>query len=356
VGETKAKSAASLRLVSYNVLSDSLDSPTHYLHCDPKDLDHETRFRRVEAQLVEQMEAGAVLCLQEVSRNWGGRLTPLFEKHGYMYASALTGSKFGGYMGQCIAWPVNKFRSVETEAIRVSDTVDGWPERPRRKPVEPATLHSTLTPYFRDLLGITKPARPPFEPWKEAEKRHNAVVMARLQDKESGEIFCVGTYHMPCLFGSDLKCQVMSIHLALLFQHAQRFAGKDPLIIAGDFNVKVFDPLYAYMSTGKMPPGHPQNPTSTSPLPKFSLDFRKMKSAYLECNGSEPEFTNLAKSAFNDTRFIETLDYIWLSDDFSVKGVRELPSKQSVIDAGIQSYPNSENPSDHVMVWADLAL
>ena len=81
-----------------------------------------------------------------------------------------------------------------------------------------------------------------------------------------------------------------------------------------------------------------------------------MKSAYLECNGSEPEFTNLAKSAFNDTRFIETLDYIWLSDDFSVKGVRELPSKQSVIDAGIQSYPNSENPSDHVMVWADLAL
>merc|ERR1712166_1137327 len=96
-----------VRIAQYNILSDPLDAPDHYIHCDPNDLDHEIRFQRVAAKLEEQMRAGAVLCLQEVSRNWAGRLIPLFEKHGYTYASALTGSKFGGYMGQCLAWPPN---------------------------------------------------------------------------------------------------------------------------------------------------------------------------------------------------------------------------------------------------------
>ena len=127
-------------------------------------------------------------------------------------------------------------------------------------------------------------------------------------------------------------------------------------IVAGDFNIKTYDPLYDYMSTGEMAEDHPQNPTSTSPLPNFRLSFQPMHSAYKLCNGAEPEFTNLAKSSMNETRFIETLDYIWLSDEFLVNRVRELPSKQSVIDAGIESFPNHDNPSDHVMIWADLSL
>ena len=34
----------------------------------------------------------------------------------YMYASALTGSKFGGYMGQCLAWPTSRFAAVKVIA------------------------------------------------------------------------------------------------------------------------------------------------------------------------------------------------------------------------------------------------
>ena len=38
----------------------------------------------------------------------------------------------------------------------------------------------------------------------------------------------VSTYHMPCLFGSDEKVQVMTNHAALAAQEALRFAGPNP--------------------------------------------------------------------------------------------------------------------------------
>merc|ERR1712166_1393968 len=183
-----------VRIAQYNILSDSLDAPDHYIHCDPNDLDHEIRFQRVAAKLEEQMRAGAVLCLQEVSRNWAGKLIPLFEKHGYTYASALTGSKFGGYMGQCLAWPAKRFEAADISTIRVADTAEGWPKWPK-----PASLG------WWGRLRNHKPEKLPFCPWKTAESKHNGVVLVRLVEKESKKSFVVGTYHMPCMFGSDDK-------------------------------------------------------------------------------------------------------------------------------------------------------
>ena len=34
-------------------------------------------------------------------------------------------------------------------------------------------------------------------------------VIAKLKAKSTGATFVVGTYHMPCLFGTDEKCQTM---------------------------------------------------------------------------------------------------------------------------------------------------
>jgi hypothetical protein len=56
----------------------------------------------------------------------------------------------------------------------------------------------------------------------------------------------VVTYHMPCLFGSDEKCQVVAAHVALLMQAAQRFAQALPLVVAGDFNFKPGEASTAY--------------------------------------------------------------------------------------------------------------
>lgn len=77
VGGTK------LRLASYNILSDSLCDAESFDCCDPADVDPDTRLARIKVKLAAEMEAGAVICLQEVSRHWAGELVPLFEKHGY---------------------------------------------------------------------------------------------------------------------------------------------------------------------------------------------------------------------------------------------------------------------------------
>lgn len=350
--QAQCKSMANMRVVTYNVLSDSLDAPDHYTFCDPKDLDGETRFQRVCAKLEVEMNQGAILCLQEVSRTWGAKLVPFFEKHGYTHTTALTGSKFGGYMGQCIAWPSKKFKAIEIETIRASDTVEGWPtpEKPAAAKDVPLTLWQRIVDEKPEKVKLE---RPPFNPWTEAEKRHNAFIMARLQDKESGKQFSLATYHMPCLFGSDAKCSVMTIHLALLFQAAERFAKGEPLIVTGDFNMKPDSSQYALVTNGSLPVGHPQNPES--PMPDFKLAVRPMRSAYVVHSGSEPEYTNLARTKFNkDGSFIETLDYIWISEHVSVTAVRALPTRAS--QAGVHSNPTKDEPSDHIMISADVAF
>jgi mRNA deadenylase 3'-5' endonuclease subunit Ccr4 len=58
--------AASVRVASYNVLSDSLCRASHYVHSAPGDLENGARLLRVKAKLQEEMDKGAVICLQEV--------------------------------------------------------------------------------------------------------------------------------------------------------------------------------------------------------------------------------------------------------------------------------------------------
>ena len=72
--------------------------------------------------------------------------------------------------------------------------------------------------------------------------------------------------------------------------------------------------------------------------------------------GTEPEFTNFAKRAFsNGEEFCETLDYIWLSDQWQVEGVVPLPSRKEV-PPDVESFPSASEPSDHMLIGAQLSL
>ena len=144
--------------------------------------------------------------LSQVSHNWVGRLIPLFEKHGYTYASALTGghlshttpnsqstaasidnhlilsryiagSKFGGYMGQCLAciWPAKRFEAADISTIRVADTVGGWPKLPK-----PASLGCW------GRLMSHKPQKLPLCPWESVESKHN------------GRFLCINSFIGSC--------------------------------------------------------------------------------------------------------------------------------------------------------------
>ena len=338
--------APTLKIRSYNVLSDGLCDAKGFDCCPPEDVDNPTRLARVKAKLAAEMRDGAVICLQEVSRNWAGELVPLFEQHGYNHMTALSGSPFAGYMGQALAWPTARYTAEQVEAKRVSETVD-WP-RPKPKG------------------KVQKPVRgsdpgPPFDPRVAALRRHNCTILARLREKDSGRSFCVATYHMPCLFGSDEKCQVMVLHASWLMQHAQKWAAGDPLVVAGDFNIKPGDPTYDMIVEGEIAPGHPHYPRAAPPDASaaeaaWTPGAAPMRSAYAERNGAEPEFTNLARRGFTGgDEFCETLDYLWLSPEWDVAGVVPLPARKSLPEQ-IMSFPSSDEPSDHILVGADLGL
>jgi hypothetical protein len=67
-----AGAPTAFRVATYNVLSSHLASPEHFRRCKPEDLAASARLPRVLAKLQAEVDAEAVICLQEVSMTWAG--------------------------------------------------------------------------------------------------------------------------------------------------------------------------------------------------------------------------------------------------------------------------------------------
>ena len=358
LAEAAAAPPGFVRVVSYNVLSSHLCEPDHFLKCAPADLDPATRRQRVEALLKPQCEAEAVICLQEMSVQWVGEMAPFFEKAGYTVVSGNYGNPFNGYMGCSLAWPAKRFEAEAVDIKRAAD-VKPWPKRPK-KPLPPRLAQTWRA--IKRIWGLGEEPQPPFNPHEEASRRHNMLVSARLRCKRSGKLVSVTTYHMPCLFGSDAKCQVMTYHAALAAQHARAFAQGAPFVLAGDFNFKPHDAPYQLLTTSELPTDHPHMPPPNPGDTWRPTIAAPLASAYVAADGAEPEFTNLAVTKFNkpdEPPFCETLDYIFLGDGAKFKwralSVRSLPKRAEVLPT-CSSYPSATEPSDHTAIWVDLEL
>ncbi|CAK0891466.1 unnamed protein product, partial [Prorocentrum cordatum] len=144
--------------------------------------------------------------------------------------------------------------------------------------------------------------------------------------------------------------KVMVIHTALACQCAQRFAGRTPLIFAGDWNFKPGSAPYQLVTTGNLPEDHPDHPGYPKDEPwRIEDGLRPMRSAYAEANpGGEPEFTNYAWVRNDIDPFIGTLDYIFVSRASKVTGVGKLPRVQSCGSP----LPTAKEPSDHLLLSA----
>lgn len=385
-----------VRVVTYNVLSSSLCEPDYYVKCKPGDLDPTVRLARVKEQLSPHLEVGAVICLQEVSSEWAGDLHSHFERHGYSFVTGLYGSRFNGYMGVGLAWPTARFTSEAVDISRASDTKP-WPQAPPLPPPPPkptnapAAALAALRAGWEAGKGVCFASwrkwvdgPPPLDPWKEAQRRENILLSARLKCRASGALFSVSTYHMPCLFGSDSKLQVMTVHAALAARHAAAFAGEGvPFVLAGDWNFKPQDAPYELFRQGALPKGNRHLPApreSDAWAPELE---GRLASAYAICNGREPEFTNKAWTRGASESFVGTLDYIFLGcggvrqqlgpappegegggatpagEEPGARAWRVLkvkPLKALSAVEGVLSYPVADEPSDHVLIWADLQL
>lgn len=329
------------RFVTYNILSSHFSEPEHFVKCDRADLNPETRLKRVMGKLLPEMAQQSIICLQEVSTLWAGEFHRFFVEQGYYLVTGLYGYPKSGYMGVAIAFPLGKYQLLETKIERLSDRRD-WPK------LSPLTIAGRN--FLQGLVRLwnKKQAKHLEHPIAHAKRRMNQIIFLRLRHKETEEKLAVGTYHMPCVYYAP---QVMTIHTAMLIQGIQELAKNDPFVLTGDFNIRPTQPQYQLITTGSMDRTDPAYPPIISGdrwRPELEIPLR---SAYREALGQEPEFTNYAQTR-KKPPFQETLDYIWLSPQWQVLSTLPLPSRNDVTS----SFPNAEEPSDHMLLAAQLQL
>lgn len=317
------------------------------------------------------VEAGAIICLQEVSRKWAGRLHTLFASSDYVFTVSHYGRRFNGYMGVGLAYPRRDFALQEQHTVVVAEQKE-WPRPPAPGLLGRAWGAATAIPrgVATGLCTGLTAATPSFlasaasaaaskcgcrrvasvfaseeTPWEMAERRSNTLVFARLRHRVSGQRFAIGTYHMPCKFQVPA---MMVIHAALVSQTMQRLSGDDPHVLAGDFNFKPhsqhLDPCYSLMTTGRVDPGHPAYPTPPGPWEPWRPVVEPMVSAYAAVLGHEPLYTN------NVEVFCDTLDYIFCSKGVRPVAVVALPAEQG------EPQPTPSEPSDHLLIGATVKI
>lgn len=339
------------RIVSYNVLSPYLASPTHFTTLNPDHLVASARLGVVLSKLEEEVKSNAIICLQEVSQDWAGDFHTFFANRGYHMAGGLYGKKFNGYMGVCLAWPVSTLETIHVDISRLSDKKEGgWPREDDKGALSQLVdgVWSLVARPMRQW-GLVK--EEVTDHWVVSRNRFNILITATLKDKSTGQAFCVGTYHMPCAYYAPM---IMTIHSDLALRHVQRIAheqGDLPYVLGGDFNIKPSDAMYRMLTGGGLDRVDPCYPT-----PKNSFEWaptaRPVRSAYAVAGG-EPDFTNFARVR-EEEPFVDTLDYIFISDAWTVDKVLELPKRETAQGP----FPNLDvnEPSDHVLIAADLSI
>lgn len=113
----------SVKISTYNVLSSSLCEPGFHRSCSVAALDQSNRLIKVKEKLEQEIASKSIICLQEVSHNWAGKLHPFFVNRGYHLVTALYGHRWNGYMGVAIAVPIDEYNIVDVEIARVADTM-----------------------------------------------------------------------------------------------------------------------------------------------------------------------------------------------------------------------------------------
>lgn len=310
---------------------------------------------------------------------------------------------FTRYMGVGLAYPLKDFATVNVDICRLSDErVGGWPrekfdvegksgeETGLGKAIQRLTAQFGLNIYqtmqamnnrIVKRLGYNSSEKS-IDPWEMSENRHNVLLTVTLCHRAGGCAFSISNYHMPCAFFAPA---VMNIHTDMVSKRVQDLAAQSwksirgdelsdqipqkgiktiPYILAGDFNILPDSAQYKILTKGELEKTDPTYPP-TKHGKEWKIESLPMDSAYA-LDACEPEFTNFAHTRDDLDPFIGTLDYIFLSkneytslseeterlEEWKVHCVQKLPHKD---DAG-GPFPNANEPSDHLLISADLEL
>eukprot|EP00435_Cladocopium_sp_Y103_P004669 s1605_g1.t1 len=115
--------APEVTVTSWNILCSKLCNKDVFRHTNPKDLDNELRFQRVLEKLEQKMDRGAILCLQEISQEWCGRLHAFFQQRHYYFVASAYGLDIEDYMGVAVAFPAKQYTLSDALIQCVADTL-----------------------------------------------------------------------------------------------------------------------------------------------------------------------------------------------------------------------------------------
>ena len=278
---TTTTTTTRLRIVSYNVLSSHLATPSSYPTYPVEHLDATRRLHLILQKLQSQMtttttttkppssspsslsnhdttdidtdttdrRTKTIFCLQEVSYEWAGHLHTFFANHGYHVVTGLYGKPFNGYMGVLTAYPTAYFTTIQTDICRLADTYPSWPSRSSTTGSSSSSSSSTASPHTgtwwpwswftpvvtQMLGGLVSP--PPVAPtttpechWNSAQRRYNVLLTVILAEKPPNHVgtsnhhhhqFVVSNYHMPCVYYDE---RVMVLHSDLCLSRVQQLA------------------------------------------------------------------------------------------------------------------------------------
>jgi exonuclease III len=297
----KKTSVASVRVVSYNILSSELADPEFFTKCSPENLKASNRLPKILDKLQKEIDdfqetkdsgtkEPVIFCLQEVSHQWATALHVFFAERGYHMITGLYGKSFNGYMGIATAYPIQEFETLHVDLVRLSEKkAGGWPRKP--KDPEPGMIRKYIfDPIYKPVKAVYKQLynnsqnEKVEDAWDVSRWRFNQFIAVKLKNRRGDRSipFWIGNYHMPCAFRTPA---VMNIHADLVGSYIQKLAKsqqgeKEPYILAGDFNILPDSPHYSLLRTGLL-----EETDETYPEKKYDMSWKPtlkgMRSAYV---------------------------------------------------------------------------
>eukprot|EP00931_Biecheleriopsis_adriatica_P087274 TRINITY_DN61771_c0_g1_i1.p1 TRINITY_DN61771_c0_g1~~TRINITY_DN61771_c0_g1_i1.p1 ORF type:complete len:465 (-),score=52.19 TRINITY_DN61771_c0_g1_i1:168-1562(-) len=330
----------SLRVVTYNLLAPCCCEDLPVNNCRAEDIDEPVRWERILKKIDNAIadDKPTVVCLQEVEELWAFKLHVYFQQRSWHFV-------WSDDCGVAMAFPNDAMQLQEMRIITLADYLQN--ELP---PDSCPDLH---------------------DPWYLAGKRQNRFLALLLRHRSSTRCFAIVTYHMPCLVDFDpddpesglARCRARTVHTALLRNAADEFANGCSLILAGDFNTKPGDSQLRLVKDFHLDAQDVNYPPDkgalklSSWLPSGSEQVRRLRSAYEDFLGHEPAFTNFVVEKDPKDPFRETIDYIFVSEEIEVFGVGSTPAvPEEGQPSYLTGYPSQEEPSDHVLIYADLRI
>jgi len=221
----------SIKVVTYNVLSDKLARPSHFTKCPKEDLFPEVRYNRTIKNLDYFVKQEQIICLQEVSITWRCKFAKYFELNNYHFECVNYSKPITGYMGVGIAFPKHKYTFKGLDIETISD-LKKWPQYSY-------TLNDSIWSW------LTWTSIPTHYSWNYMKYKQNQLICIRLLDNETNNQFIVANYHMPCAFSYE-DIMVSHVSLCMKYIHELSISYDCPCIFAGDFNGQPDSKLYKY--------------------------------------------------------------------------------------------------------------